>query len=270
MNFAIERTGSIAKSIRHPDLQPYHVHVWRAHIPTILRYLPLLQDFLLSDERIRADRFYFERDRNNFIIGRGVLRAILAWYLRCQATAIRISYGSFGKPFLSAPNNTGIFFNTSHSDEWVVYAFTRRQAVGIDIERIRLDIDYVRLANDVLSAQERKIFDSIAEKLKAKAFFGIWTRKEAYIKAIGKGLSFPLSKVEVTLRSENPPWPLNGHLELEGGPWSVRDLMIAEGYAGSLVLAGQILRLHYFEWRGDGVLDASNGIGIGELAIPNS
>ncbi len=236
------------KPIARPSIEQYGVHLWRVHVPSAMSRLPRLRCLLSADECARANRFHFEHDRNRFAIGRGVLRDILARYLGGQRSAVGISYGSFGKPIMSQLNNVGISFNLSHSGEWVVYALARECHVGVDIERIRFDINHAELANKVFSKSEQRLLNSMDRKVKAEVFFKVWTRKEAFLKAIGRGLSVPLSSVEVMSSPEDPPKLLGTYSKLVCGYWSMQDINVSDAYAGTLVLCGIIREVTCFDW----------------------
>jgi len=204
---------------------------------------------LSSDERARTDQFYFETDRHRFVVGRGVLRNILSTYLNIPAKNIRFSYGRHGKPAVSAPTNvTDIHFNLAHSGDWIVCAAARARPVGIDIEYVRSNVNHEAMAELVFSDTDRRIFERIPPQTKLKSFFDAWTGKEAYVKAIGKGLSFPLCQVEGTLR-RNSARPQSRVTSVQGaGRWSFCALDVGEGYAAALVVGGDVRKLRFLQW----------------------
>jgi 4'-phosphopantetheinyl transferase len=238
-----------SEPVGRPHLEANHVHVWRAHVPSAQSVLARLNSTLSGDEQARASQFYFRTDRTRFVVGRGALRSILSIYLDTQTENIAFRYGSHGKPAVSAPADaTDIYFNLSHSKDWTVLAVARARAVGIDIEHVRSNFDYEEMAALVFSERDRRIFDGIPAHAKLRSFFDAWTGKEAYVKTVGKGLSFPLSEIEGTLRAyDAPPVSLVSSVS-DAGCWSLRTLDVAEGYSGSLVVAGEVSELRCLEW----------------------
>jgi 4'-phosphopantetheinyl transferase len=215
----------------------------------MLSALARLDSTLSRDERARADRFYFERDRKRFVAGRGVLRDILSLYLDTPAGNIAFCYGRHGKLAVSAPaGGTDIYFNLSHSKDWMVCALARARAVGVDIEHVRSNIDCEEMAALVFSDSDRCNLDRVPAHAKLRSFFDAWTGKEAYVKAVGKGLFFPLPEIEGTLRPDNAP-PLSRRSSVpDAGGWSRLALAVAEGYSGALVVAGELRGLRCLEW----------------------
>lgn len=203
-----------------------------------------LADFaatLNADERTRAARFYFERDRQRFIVARGALRMILSRYLAVAAEVLDFCYNDYGKPSLALPYATsGLTFNLAHSGKFALYAVAYQRQVGIDIEQIRPEIDYEQLAGHVFSPAERQSLQSVPIAQRRIAFFNGWTRKEAYIKAQGKGLSLPLDQFTVTLAPDEAPRLVSTqHAPAEAARWSLQAFTPAPNYVGAGVAEGQ-------------------------------
>jgi len=155
---------------------------------------------LVPDERQRAERFRFERDRRRFIVAHGVLRDILGRYLKCSPAQVSFSYNQYGKPALAQESEAiGLRFNMSHSHEVALYALTRAREVGVDVELLREDFASLEIAERFFSRSEVALLNSLAPELRTDGFFNCWTRKEAYIKALGEGLSHPLDRFAVSL-----------------------------------------------------------------------
>lgn len=193
---------------------------------------------LSSDEQLRAGRFLRPIDRDNFIHTRGMLRTILAQYLSITAAKINFVYSAYGKPALvKKQNHRRLRFNLSHSHEIALLAVTRECEIGIDIEFIRKDFATLEIAEDYFSESELAMLRSLPERLRTRAFFNCWTRKEAYIKAIGEGLSYPLNKFAVSLI----PGKLPELLHVDNNPqeimrWQFYDPDTPPGYAAALVV----------------------------------
>ncbi len=197
--------GSNAAKSRHGRsvaLAGDEVHLWFASLERTGSEVLHFTGVLSEDEGARAARFLFERDRRRFVVARGWLRTILGGYLQTPPGAIRFAYGEFGKPVL--PDAGDLCFNLSHSDERVLCAVTRERQVGVDLERLRPMPEMDAIAAQVFSAREQAAYRSVAPDARARAFFNGWTRKEAYIKAIGDGLSCPLERFDVSLTPGEP------------------------------------------------------------------
>jgi 4'-phosphopantetheinyl transferase len=187
-------------------LSGHKVHVWQASLNASSLLIQRLQQFLTEEEVVRASRFAFERERHHFIVARGVLRAILSRYLRVDPGYLRFDTNAYGKPSLALPRGElRLNFNLAHSHELALYVFTYAGEVGIDVEYMRADFDFEELATSSFSPYEQSIFRALPEAAKQQAIFRCWTRKEAYIKAKGKGLSIPLDLFDVSLGPGEPP-----------------------------------------------------------------
>ena len=147
---------------------------------------------LMEDERIKAERFYFQRDRKRFMVCRGVLRMILGRYLHIEANRVHFSYGPYGKPYLKETlGDSTLRFNLAHSHELALHAFARSREIGVDIEYIRYIPDAEQIALNFFSENENAVLHVLPTSQKQEAFFNCWTRKEAYLKALGVGSSQP-------------------------------------------------------------------------------
>ncbi len=188
-----------------PSLGENVVHVWLFKLEGQFSQWQRLRALLSEDELIRAERFYFERDRHRFVFARGNLRVILGRYVKQNPASLNFIYNDFGKPFLTAePNQPSVNFNLSHSDMWGVLAVTLQKEVGIDIEKIKDSIKIEEIAERFFAPGEIAQIRALEPRERIDAFFNCWTRKEAFIKAVGKGLSLPLHDFEVTVQSDQP------------------------------------------------------------------
>lgn len=238
----------------HPLLNPAlaadEVHVWRIALNRTLDDVRVFRTLLAPEEISRAERFRFERDRQGFVIVRGLLRVILGRYLDLEPGKLRFAYNDYGKPTV-APGlaESGLSFNLSHAHQLALVAVTRDRQLGIDLEHIRPIPEIEQIAERILSPQEREMFRALPGTSKLEVFFRYWTCKEAYIKARGEGLSLPLDQFQVV--------PIPGEavplLSVKGDPqeasrWSLRELVPGPGYVAALAVEGKILRLtqwHY-------------------------
>lgn len=226
------------------------VHVWRASLDQPESVLQCLRTTLSADEAARAARFHFERDRWRFTVARGVLRAILARYLDLAPEDIQFSYGPQNKPALiDTRQNNNLQFNLSHSQNQALYAFACNRDVGVDIEQIRAMSDAEGVARRFFSTCEYAVFQALPPQRRDEGFFNCWTRKEAYIKALGDGLSHPLGTFDVSLRPGEPA----ALLAVRGDPgevsrWSMRALTPVPGYVAALVVEGHDWALKCWHW----------------------
>jgi 4'-phosphopantetheinyl transferase len=230
-------------------LDPDEVHIWRASLDRPPCFLKTLFEILSPDEQDRAHRYACPASRSRFVIGRGLLRTILARYLDTTACQIRFRVCPQGKPILDEPNPS-LHFNVSHSHNLVLIAITRRAEVGIDVERIRPFANDMGMAERYFSSRECRMLRLLSPERRTEAFFHAWTRKEACLKALGVGLSYGLDRVEVTIRPEDPVQllRLDGE-EKHAAPWSLQALSPAPGYVGALALkAQQGYRLVGWHW----------------------
>ena len=227
------------------------VHVWRARLEQPPELEATLQENFLhtldQQERERADRFHFEKHRRRFILGRGFLRALLARYLETTPEDVSFSYGPYGKPALSAQHHS-LRFNASHSHELAVYAFAQDHELGVDVEYIKRDLETADIARHFFSAYEVETLSALPEAERAAAFFRCWTRKEAYIKGIGSGLSHPLDQFDVTLAPGDRAALLRDHRDpVEASRWSMFNLEL-DDYAGALAVRSiNVTRVQTFD-----------------------
>ena len=211
------------------------VHVWRVCLDQDDNTLERFRRTLAPEELDRAGRFRFERLQRHFIAGRGFLRDVLARYLPAKPEELRFSYNDYGKPSLAGEQ--GLQFNMSHSHEVGLVAVTRAAAVGVDVEHIRADFASDEIARRFFSRLEVETFNSLPQDEQVAAFFRCWSRKEAYIKAIGKGLSQPLDGFDVTLTPSEPAALLRAG-EDDTRTWSFSDIDVGPDYASALAVEG--------------------------------
>ena len=226
------------------------VHVWCAMLDLPVSQVQSLLHTLAVDEQARAERFSFQKAREHFIVARWVLRAILGLYLNREPSLLHFCYNPYGKPALAEECDGDTFrFNVSHSHGLALYAITRNREVGIDLERIRTNLAIKQIAQRFYSPQEAAMICALPADMQPEAFFSCWTRKEAYIKARGEGLSFPLDQFDVSSALGQPAALLSikGYPQ-EASPWTIQELTPASGYAAALAVEGHGWRLAQWEW----------------------
>ena len=216
------------------------VHVWRVFIGEAMTGIKGLREILSAGEMARARSFHFEKDRNRFVVARGMLRRILGCYLGKKPQDLRFDYTRYGKPFLAtAPGTTALYFNLSHSAEIVLYAFSRSGDTGIDTECIRGDIAYKEIAQRFFTPGEINVLEQTTETQQPRLFYQYWTRKEAFLKAVGKGVSFPMEQCDVSMADGRVLSPVRLLSDANViSCWHVQDIFPADGYAAAIALDG--------------------------------
>jgi 4'-phosphopantetheinyl transferase len=234
----------------HPELSRQTVHVWRASLECDSGQLDAFALTLSADERARAQRFLFERDRNFFIAARGILRNLLARYSGCTPRDIEFVYGPHGKPALSDRSASNqVRFSLSHSHGLAVMAVTREREIGVDVEKIQPERAGEEIAKRYFSPEEVEELLALPTDQRAEGFFLCWTRKEAYVKALGEGLRLPLDRFQVSL-SPGKPARLYG---AAGSRWNIEafdpSLNSEPRYVAAVVTEGKDSNAKYFEWK---------------------
>ncbi len=226
------------------------VHVWRAFLDLPASQVQSLQQTLVAEELRRAERYYFQKDREHFIVARGLLRAILGRYLRIEPSQLRFCYGPHGKPELAGQTGgEALRFNVSHSHGLALYALTRDRKIGVDLERIRPDLADEKIAERFFSPREVAVLRALPTNMQPEAFFACWTRKEAYLKARGEGLALCLDQFDVSLAPGEPAALLstNGDPQ-EVSRWSLQELDPGPGYVAALAVEGHAWQLKCWQW----------------------
>jgi 4'-phosphopantetheinyl transferase len=230
-------------------LGPTDLHVWQSRLdlpePAFARFALLLS----TDEQARADRMRIAGRRQAFMVARATLRIILGAYLGVPPVVIRLTYNRFGKPFLapdgkwdrpcrgrSASVVDGLEFSVAHAGDVAVYALARHR-VGIDVERLRPDLDHLGLARHFFAAIEQQTLSGLPVELQPAAFLNCWTRKEAYAKACGMGLYLPFEQFAVSCIPGAPAELLAVSADApvaatKPGEWRFWELSLEDGYVG--------------------------------------
>ncbi len=232
------------------QLNRAEVHVWAAALDKPVEQISSLEQTLSADERDRAMRFHFERDRNRFIAGRGILRAILSAYLKIDPAQLQFVYSSRGKPILTGlPESCTLHFNLAHSNDLILIALTRICAVGIDVEWIHSIGDIENIASHFCSRREAVELMAQQREQRTLAFLNLWTRKEAYLKATGGGLSDMIGQIEVSFLPGEPA----RLLAISGDPqaaacWTLAELTPAADFKAAVATAAKSLRFFCWQW----------------------
>jgi len=228
-------------------LEGDEVHVWCVEVGSAHTCRDVFWSYLAGDERQKAADLLFEGDRKRFVVSRGVLRALLGSYLRRHPGSLEFDYNPYGKPLLIG--HSDICFSTSHSHGLVLLAFSHGREIGVDIERVRADLGFERIAAGCFSPREIATLHSLRHDLRQEAFFACWTRKEALAKAEGEGLALSLCRFDVTLAPLEPAM----RLDTKGDPfdptkWTLRELTPNPDYVAALAVEGNDLRVSCWQY----------------------
>jgi 4'-phosphopantetheinyl transferase len=227
------------------SLREHEVQLWRVNLEKVAPAESRWRQILSPDELVRADRFHFAQDRRNYMGTRALLRILLGKYVNCTPERIAFVYGEREKPALdSSSSGTHLHFNVSHSGTKALLAFALGREVGVDVEQIRYNFEHEALAKRFFSPAEQQALAALPSSEQCAGFFRCWTRKEAYIKAHGTGLSLPLDGFDVSL----VPGEQNALLATrpdaaEANRWSLCEVRGGQGYEAALCVRGQDWRL---------------------------
>ncbi|MCF7848494.1 MAG: 4'-phosphopantetheinyl transferase superfamily protein [Kiritimatiellales bacterium] len=202
------------------------VRVWRVFVPGVKASLGALKQVLSVEERAKADRFRFEKDHDLSVAARGALRLLLEGYTGIAATELKFDLAENDKPFL-AMDETDVEFNVSHSGDWVLLAFGRNRRVGVDVEKVRRDMDVESIASRFFAPEEVALIAGADDK--HEIFCQLWARKEAYVKALGTGLFRALNSFSVPIVGNE--LPMVGTMD----EWIFQALEAAPNYAAAVV-----------------------------------
>jgi 4'-phosphopantetheinyl transferase len=228
-----------------PVLGENEIHVWATILNPPANVLANFAATLSPDETERAHRFKFEKHRNRYIAGRGALRAILAQYLDTGAAGLRFGYQENGKPTL-IENYAGIHFNLAHTEDLALVAVTRIGLVGVDVECVRPIKNVDELVARFFSPRESESFQKVSDERKPAAFFNLWTRKEAMLKATGEGITRSLSLVEVSFLPGEAARVVAISGDAKAGElWCLKEMMPAKGFAAAVAAQPETLNIEH-------------------------
>ncbi|MGI9072210.1 MAG: 4'-phosphopantetheinyl transferase family protein [Bryobacteraceae bacterium] len=222
------------------------LHVWRSRLDMASCEQASLEETLSHDERLRAARFRFGKDRDRFVLARGVLRNILGRYLGSDPAQLRFSYGPFGKPVLASECNIGDFrFNLSHCQGVALFAFTRTREVGIDLERMQENMAEEAIAERFFSCTELSVLRSFSWNTRREAFLRCWTSKEAYLKARGEGLRIDLNTFDFSTIAVEPSCKITD----EKSHWLVSTFNPFPNYVAALAAERDDYQAYLWDWQ---------------------
>ncbi len=237
----------MALQMNEKALSEGEIHVWSANLDIQKEVSDIYWSVLSVDEKERANRFRFVKDKTHYIAARGILRHLLGQYLNENPKRLQFQYSDYQKPFLE--HQSEMEFNVSHSGSYGLFVFTIKNSIGIDIEYTQRPIEVAAVASRFFSKKEAEKLLALPISTHQEAFYNCWTRKEAIIKAIGQGLSFPLDQFEVTLAPNSEAELLATYWdEAEVGQWEMRSFVPAPNYIGALAIRTKIESIQYFKW----------------------
>ena len=234
-----------------PPLRHDTIHIWRIALAESEARIEHFRSLLTARECERADRFLFDEHRRRFIVSRGQLRVLLGLYIDVAPRLVDFQYTNLGKPyFANDVSDPYIQFNFTNSSDWALLAVTLGTELGIDMERIREMSDMEGLARRFFAQPEiDAIVQHPGQKKRQQAFFRCWTRKEAFLKAIGAGLTFPLDKVCVTVDDRDDlgvEW-IEDDNEV-AADWSLRHIEPIEDFVGALARRDSAEDVQSWHW----------------------
>ncbi|MDA0194648.1 MAG: 4'-phosphopantetheinyl transferase superfamily protein [Bacteroidetes bacterium] len=223
------------------------VHVWEVDLNVDPAFLKTCSRTLSPDELERANKYAFEKDHNYFIARRGVLRKLIGHYLNAKPDSIYFNYGPFGKPYL--PKYHDFQFNLAHSNGHALMAFSIKIPLGIDLEFINRNLEFDNIADHFFSRGETKSLKNVSTEQKAISFYNCWTRKEAFIKARGDGLTFPLDKFEVSIEPNDQKALIGLYHDSENaGDWTIKSLEVEGDFAAALAFKDKNISVNSNVW----------------------
>jgi 4'-phosphopantetheinyl transferase len=244
------RTARWHETSEVPILGKSEVHVWKINLAVPPAETSRLGNFLSAPEREQGARFHFAQDQRRFVVRRAILRRLLAASLETKPATVQFKILSHGKPQVSGQKSSdGLQFSCSHSADLALVALARGRELGVDLEQHRPLAEAEELAGKFFSSSEISELAALPEPLKTAAFFNGWTRKEAFLKAIGLGLAFPLDRFSVALTPDRSAALLSVDDDLKAAQkWTMISLDVRPDYSAALVCAGKDARIKLFNW----------------------
>jgi len=225
------------------------VYLWLINIDNEIENMDHLRQLLSIEEMDRANRFVFEKDKQRYIVTHSILRLIISKIISLEPLSIRFTVKKRDKPCLNHPEHQDIHFNLSHSGKYIIIALALKTELGIDIEFINPVLDRDQMVLSFCSKQEIDTYHQLPVDLKIKAFYTCWSRKEAFIKAIGEGLYFPLNDFSASIDSRTKPeLTFHGKVPFHQN-WTILDIPLDDkDYVSALVFEGSGYQVQFNYW----------------------
>ena len=230
----------------HTAIDDSQVHVWQVNLKSRNELPKDLQDYLSPIEHERAAKFKFPNDREHFLLRHYLLKLILCEYCDCQPHELKFRYNNYNKPFINIPEFKELKFNMSSSDDLMMIGLCKQNDIGIDVEKIRETGNLEHIALENFSERELEYLNSKLDK--TTAFFNIWTRKEAFIKAVGKGIYFPLKLfcVDVDPSGSYENMTILKH-PVESKRWRTIAIKVSDSHIAALAIKSVRFNVLYFQ-----------------------
>ncbi len=228
-------------------LTPEEAQVWIADLSVNDLSIEQQFTFLSPEEKTRANRLHFPHHRQRFITSHFILRRLLSAYLNVAPSDVFLQLNPHGKPMITDPNPSQLEFNMAHSQDVALYAFRHRHPIGIDLEKIQ-EAAKPDVLKRFFSASEQQAWHALPHDQQIMAFYRLWARKEAVIKALGKGLSYPLQDFSVAIDDRDE------RIDIDSTPWWLYPLHLHPDYAMAIATAQPLSRLRCFTWTGEGAI----------------
>lgn len=241
-------TDSWLEPPEETHLDKGEVHLWRISLTGNTQEIEGLSSIISLEEKDQAKRFISESAYIGFIVGRGCIRKILGGYLKINPANIQFKYSTTGKPELSSDfYDPNLQFNYSQSGNYGLLGVTDQRCIGVDIEKIREDIDFQPVAERFFTSDEVSYLTQLAEDSQRVGFFRMWTAKEAYLKATGIGLSRSFSQLDIQLlESENSD--IYSFLRpSDHTNWTIKWVSTYPGYISAVAVPGDIAQIKLFQ-----------------------
>lgn len=229
------------------------VYLWLIDINQEIETIDQLSLLLSKAEMDRANRFVFEKDKQRYIITHSILRLVLSKIISIEPLSIQFTSKKRDKPYLNHPEHQDVHFNLSHSGRYIIIALALKTELGIDIEFINPALDRDQMVQSFCSKQEIETYQQLPADIKRKAFYTCWSRKEAFIKAIGEGLYFPLGDFSASIDPREKP-ELTFHAQVPFHTnWTILDIPLEDkDYVSALVFEGSGRHIQFNHWRPGG------------------
>lgn len=235
----------LAKIRKSLEINSGEIHIWSSAAAKDKHRLKEFSNFLSKDEVVRANKFRFEKDRSVYITAKYLLRNLLGNYLNLDPKELIFDYNEYDKPVYL--NSADLNFNVSHSGNRIIIGFAKNLEIGADIEKIKADFDVLELAKNFFSKEEIKALTAMDENERFRAFYRCWTRKEAFIKAVGEGLSYPLDSFSVTMEDDlRAQFVKIDGIQESKMDWFLHSFVPEEGYISAFAINGTAQNIEFF------------------------
>lgn len=222
------------------------VQLWKIKAVQNRNKISSLKKILSNEEKLKSEKFRFEKDSFTYITAHATLRLLISNYINISAKEITFKTNQYGKPDILFPDKTKLRFNLSHSNNQILIGFTLNESIGVDVEKIKRSEENYSILYHFFSEKEKEEFSRIPDQKKPETFFFSWNCKEAFVKATGKGLSLPLNSFAISIESLlQPKIVLNDYKE--SIDWNIKTFFTDKDFSSSVVVSGEISNYYFFD-----------------------